>query len=127
MLAALVLCTLSFATDGKPEKIIDQQAASAGAILLAVLAATGAVMVATAAPITVPGALPAAFGPITSTVVFGGSAALVAARLHDDDSSAGVLAPVHHLGLNAVLVFIAALLIAGFAGMQVLRAARQAA
>ncbi|GAA1026265.1 MULTISPECIES: hypothetical protein [Amycolatopsis] len=127
VLAALVLCVLSFATDGKPEKIIDHQASAAGALLLAVLAATAAVMVATAAPITVPGALPASFGPITSTVVLGGGAALVAARLHEEDSSTGELAPAHHLGLNATLLFLAALLVAGFAGLQVLRAARQPA
>lgn len=122
VLSALVLFIASLATGAKPEKLIDQQLSVVGSLLLALLAATATVMVAWAArSLAELEALPAAFGPLTSVLVLGGSGVLAVTQVFGEDTR-GLLGPVHHLPTYGVLLLLAAALIAGAAGVRFLRA-----
>lgn len=122
VLSALVLFVAAMATGGTPEKLIDQQLSVVGSLLLALLAATATVMVASASrALAELDALPAAFGPLTSVLVLSGSGALVATQI-DDQNYRGYLAAVHYLPTYAGLLLLAAGLIAGAAGVRFLRA-----
>ncbi len=121
VLSALVIFVAAMATGGTPEKLIDQQLSVVGCLLLALLAATATVMIAWASQdLATLEALPAAAGPLTSVLVLGGNAALVATRI-DEQYSRGYLAAVHYLPTYAILLLLAALLIAGAAAVAYVR------
>jgi hypothetical protein len=129
VVSAIVLFIAVAATGGTPERLIDHQLSVVGAFLLGLLAATGTVMVASVArvPVAVDG-LPAAFGPLTSTLVLGGTGVLGALVGTDPYAQRGQLDAVHHTSAYAGVLLVAALLIAGAAGVTYLRAqARPAA
>lgn len=123
VVSAIVLVIAAAATDGTPERLIDHQLPVAGACLLALFAATATVMVASVArvPVAVDG-LPASFGPLTSTLVLGGTGVLTALAGTDPDQQRGQLDAVHHTSIYAGLLLVAALLIAGAAAVTYLRA-----
>lgn len=116
-----MLFIAALATGGSPEKLIDQQLSVVGNLLLALLAATATVMVAVASQtLAALDALPAAFGPLTSVMVLGGSGAVLATQL-DEQNSRGYLGAVHYLPTYGLLLLVAAALIAGAAGVRFLR------
>jgi hypothetical protein len=123
VLSALVLFILVVATGSMPEKLMDQQATGAGAVLLALLCATVTVMVASATPALAElGVLPAVFGPLTSVLVLGGGSAVMAMPSDGpDDVTRTEFTGVHHLNLYAGLLLLAAVLIAGAAAVEFLR------
>lgn len=121
VLTGLVLLITAFATGGTPEKLIDQRLSVVGSVLLALLAATITLMVAAVAPVPAErDALAVAAGPLTSVLVLGGSGVLVVTAPYDP-ANHGYLDPAHHLGVSAGLLLVAAVLIAGAAGVRFLR------
>jgi hypothetical protein len=123
LVSAIVLFVLSAASDGLPERFVDSQVSVVGALLLALLAATATVMVACVAevPAGVSG-VPAAFGPMASTMVLGGTGVIRILYGADSFGVRGYLDPAHHLSVFGVFLVIAALLIGGTAWLTYVRA-----
>lgn len=123
LVSAVVLFILAAASDGYPERLVRYQLPVVGACLLVLFTATATVMIACVArvPVAVDG-LPAAFGPLTSTLVLGGTGLFKYLAGDDPYAQRGQLDAVHHTSVYALLVVVAAVLIAGAAGVTYLRA-----
>jgi hypothetical protein len=126
---AITLFIMYGATGGFPEKLIDQQAATLGALLLGALTFTTTAVAAAVAPVLASRAtLPSVLGPVVLAVAGGGRAVLSATELHNGLPESSYFNGLHHLTSSATLLLVAAVMVAGLtvAGVLIDRLPRRA-